>query len=158
MILDNISRDVKLAIRQLRDFGDIELAMDALSRIEMDLEAARDEVRTADAMIEAVTGDPEPSLWRIGWAEALVSDAANGTLIDAEDEDPLATAEAIGETRKMLAMLRAAAEKAIAPDREFHPMTPDETTLEQAVNNSIVENRKMLAAVWASKAVDDVPF
>jgi hypothetical protein len=135
MILDSIATDLKYAIRQLRDFGDVERALDALSRIEMDLPAAREEVRIADAMIEAVTGDLEPSLWRIGDAEALVADVANGAFSDTEDEDPIAASECIASTRKMLAMLRAAAEKATAADREFHAMTPEEVALEKEASD-----------------------
>jgi hypothetical protein len=130
MILDSIATDLKYAIRQLRDFGDVERALDALSRIEMDLPAVMEEVRTADAMLEAVTGDLEPCLWRIGYAEALIADLENGNLVD--DEDPRATAECIALTRKMLAMLRAAAEKALPSvpiDASAEQETPDDVPL-----------------------------
>ena len=74
---------------------------------------ARAEARRAADFFDAVTGDPEPALWQIGYVEAILSSLEAGTDQADKEEDPQAWHEAVRESRVMCDRLRAAVAEAI---------------------------------------------
>lgn len=64
------------------------------------------------ALYDACTGDDDPHLWRLAWAEDLVKDLwEKATDSEVPFEDPQAMTEAYGQTKRMFAALRAALTK-----------------------------------------------
>lgn len=57
------------------------------------------------ALVNACTGDEDPRLWRLTWAESLVDDLWEATE-SVTFEDPEAMAEALGRVHTMFALLR----------------------------------------------------
>lgn len=68
----------------------------------------------APDFIDAVTGDEEPALWQIAYAETVLNALASGPLTQArlEAEDPQGWNEAVREALTMCRRLRIAIEKA----------------------------------------------
>ena len=65
-------------------------------------------VLAAPALYEACTGDDDPRLCRLSWAEDLMDELWTQAIEAEAGEDPDAMMEAYGHTRQMFKMLRAA--------------------------------------------------